>query len=188
MDKDQERSEKYKSLNETLQNLYGSPEAGTFMYSIFKRFLLEEVMYAVYAQIVGDCILGFYKTTDLPRLFQQKLQLSADEAQRLTSSLTEFLRPVIHRETVEAEAKRQKLTSLATTLQNPSPDRLVNPDIETATENVTPLRTMEKDMNRIHGYGAYRAQEDGGVENDVEEGIVKSSQEDILPRKPDNLS
>jgi len=176
----------YKNLPDTLSHLYGSVESGEKLREVAKIHTISTENYKTYVNCIGDCILGFHKTTDLPRLFQQKLQLSADESQKLASSLTEFLRPVVRRETVEAEAKRLGLVELSTTLQNPSPDRLVNPDVESATENVTPLRTMEKDISRIHGYGAYREQEGEG--NHAEEPIVKSSQEDILPRKPDNLS
>ncbi len=55
--------------------------------------------------------------------------------------------------------KKEELRNLAQTFGQPSPERLENPEVQTLTENVEPLRTMEGDMNRIHGYGAYREEQ-----------------------------
>lgn len=52
--------------------------------------------------------------------------------------------------------KKQELTRLAEQFARP---RVATPSVEevveNSAENVTPLRTMQGDMNRIHGYGAY---------------------------------
>jgi hypothetical protein len=49
--------------------------------------------------------------------------------------------------------------------------------LENRTEDVTPLRTMQGDMNRIHGYGAYNEALERG--EDATQAHV-SSQGDIL--------
>lgn len=175
MDKNLQRTEKYKNADELIQSLYSAPESGSTMYVIFQKAQLQENNYAQYAEIIGDTILGFNKIADMPRLFQQKLTMSADEAQRLTSSLIEFLAPVVQREEVEEQAKKFEMGALAETLSMQAPERLQNPDIQKLTENVEPLRTMQTDINRIHGYGAYNAQKD------ADSGISDAS---VQPQNP----
>jgi hypothetical protein len=174
MDKDQERIEKISALDETFQELYGAPESGALMYEIFQKFKLTEDVYQRYAEIIGDVILGLHKTTDMPRLFQQKLGVSADESQKITSELLEFLSPVVAREAKEASTKKEELGKLQETFSQPSAP--LPPDIG-HTENVKQIRTMGGDINRIHGYGAYRE------ENPDDEATVISSQEDILSKE-----
>jgi len=48
------------------------------------------------------------------------------------------------------------------------------------------MRTMEGDMSRIHGYGAYRAEfpEEPQVAAHTEKVIRSASQQDLLQEKP----
>ena len=78
MDKELERNQKYQQLSETLQRLYGSAESGAKLYEIFTTFHLKEEHYPIYIEIVGDTILGYYRLSDIPRLLQQRMILSAD--------------------------------------------------------------------------------------------------------------
>ena len=153
MDKSLERDERYKSLNEILQLLYGSPESGAFMYKTFIQFGLSEEIYNEYAMIIGDTILGFYKISDMPRLFQQKLEVSADVSQKMTSQLIEFLAPVVAREEEASKQQAESKATLIETFANPQPTTERETSLEPHTF-VTPLRTMEGDITRIHGYGA----------------------------------
>lgn len=171
---DQQKIDVYKIAPEDVQRLYSAPESGAMMYVIFKKFNLDEsLQYKIYAEIVGDTILGFNKIADMPRMFQQKLAMSSDESQRLTSSLIEFLAPVVQREETEAQTKKTEMTTLAETLSQPDPKRLHNPEIQKLTENVEPLRTMQTDINRIHGYGAYNAEQNSEAIPIPEEPIQK---------------
>lgn len=63
-------------------------------------------------------------------------------------------------------AKKSELASLAQTFAKKEPERLENPAIEELTSNVEPLRTMEGDINRVHGYGVQQAETT--EENDTE--------------------
>lgn len=167
MDKDLERDKRYKSCDEVFQKLYGAPESGALMYEIFQQFQLSEDIYLEYAEIIGDTILGFYKIADMPRLFQQKLGVTPEVAQKMTAELIEFLSPVVQREeSVSTEAAESKAT-LMQTFANPQPtaERVVSTIPHTY---VTPLRTMEGDMTRIHGYGAGQEAQDTEVKNSDE--------------------
>jgi hypothetical protein len=176
MDKDSERIARYHELPEVFQNLYGSPQSGERMRSIFTMFELPEERYSVYAEIVGDTILGFNKLSDMPRLLQQKLNLGADLSQRITSRLVDFLTPVVRREEEEARAKKAEMEALRESVSaakaTPVEDAAVNP--------VAAVRTMESDINRVHGYGAYRE-----AQTDADDVVHRSTQEDILISKKD---
>ncbi len=175
MDKDQQRIETYKTLEGPLQELYGSPASGQTMYRIYASLGLSEEKYKSYAEIVGDTILGFNKIADMPRLFQQKLGVSADESQRLTSKLIEFLSLVVKREELEAHAKKKELSKLADTFASPEGITKKQTYDPAAAENIEPIRTMEEDMHRVHGYGAYRAEEETKADRD-------SHQDDLLQK------
>lgn len=165
--KHDERMQRYATLSENLQNLYSAPESGQFMHQIFQRFGCDEANYLTYAEVVGDTILGINRITDMPRLFQQKLGLSADEAQRMTSQLIDFLEPVVRREEQEATMKKEEMAALAQTFA--TPENLSKTQTQqTPLENVEPIRTMEQDIHRVHGYGAYVATRNSEAQEDTE--------------------
>lgn len=154
MDKELERIEKYKSLEGPLQELYGSPASGEEMYRIYSAFRLSPESYKAYAEIVGDTILGFNKITDIPRLLQQKLGVSADESQRITSKLIDFLSLVVQREEEGTRIKKEELGKLADTFAAPENlNKTSASDMQ--KEHIEQIHTMEGDMQRVHGYGAY---------------------------------
>lgn len=162
MDKELERTTKYQELDQASQDLYGSPQSGMRLAEIYKRFSLPEELYKQYAESVGDVILGFNKISDLPRILQQKLNTSADESQRITSSLIELLAPIVKREEAETKAKQDSLKNLAQNFAKPaqaSSEAPQAPAPEIQADAVEPIRTMEGDINRIHSYGAYQNQQ-----------------------------
>lgn len=64
--------------------------------------------------------------------------------------------------------RREDLTKLADMLSLPRTQQ--EPAVPTTADSsgVEPIRTMEADMNRVHGYGAYVAQRDGEVQEQAE--------------------
>jgi hypothetical protein len=71
-------------------------------------------------------------------------------------------------------AKKESLASLATQFAKKEQERLENPNIEDLTSNVEPLRTMEGDINRVHGYGVQQSE------------IVGDTIEEETPNTPAN--
>jgi hypothetical protein len=63
------------------------------------------------------------------------------------------LNGVVPGEVEAVVAKKSELASLAAAFGKKEPERLENPEVETFTSNVAPLRTMESDIKRVHGYG-----------------------------------
>ena len=163
MDKELERMERYQKLNEKLQRLYASPESGRELSLIFAQHQLQEALYPIYAEIIGDTILGYHRLSDIPRLLQQRMKLSADESQRVTSKLLDFLSPVVRREEEERKAKTSEYQQLAQKVAEVRPT-----DESLPVESVEPLRTMETDIHRVHGYGSYNSQYQSTLEDEGE--------------------
>jgi hypothetical protein len=171
---EENRISAYREAPEDIRTLYASEQLSSLIASLHATY---EVAAAIkqFSDIVGDTILGFYKVSDLPRLFQQKLNLSADESQRITSKLIETLTPAVKREEEEAEKKKAALQTLTQTFTKPAAAPVQEVPQE-YTGGVEPIRTMEQDMSRVHGYGAYREQ----IEKEEEK--IISSQDDLLKK------
>lgn len=178
---EEKRIETYRNAPEAIRELYVSDELTQLIDKVHLTFRITHP-FKMLSEIVGDTILGFNKIADMPRLFQQKLGVSADESQRMTSQLIEILGPVVTREEAETSVKKEELSKLKEVFAQP--EGIVtrqNDDqarVQTQTDEVEPIRTMAQDMHRVHGYGAYRAQE--GEEGS--ETIAQSSQEEITRR------
>jgi hypothetical protein len=153
---EQNRIEAYRNSPENIRELYASDNLSREVDLLHAQFEIAQPFRSL-SEIIGDTILGFYKISDLPRLFQQKLSVSADQSQRMTSKLIDILGPVVQREEKEGNTKKEALSKLTQTFAKPE-----GLGVAPATQYedvVEPIRTMSGDMNRVHGYGAYRAQD-----------------------------
>jgi hypothetical protein len=176
---EQQRLETYRSIPEDIRNLYVSDSFVEYIDNLILLFGITKP-YKEVGDIVADTILGFYKIADMPKLFQQKLGVSADVSQRMTSQLIEFLSPVVKREEGASKLQNESKATLIQTFATPStPVVSADENPESQIAHVTPIRTMQSDITRIHGYGAYRQQE-GKVDEDA---TISSSQEDLLGQK-----
>lgn len=154
---EEKRIEVYRNSPEEIRELYVSDELTELINTLETKYELADKI-RDFVTIVGDTILGFHQTTDLPRLFQKELGMGADDSQHLLGELTDFLAPVIKKEGEAVRAKKEDIDRLAKSFsETKGGPREIQPDGK--PEDVKPLRTMEGDMNRVHGYGAYRAQE-----------------------------
>ncbi len=166
-----------------IEELYTGDEQIDLNENLTKKYHISNI--GRYVEIVGDTILGFHRTTELPRLFQSELDMSADEAQRLTSDLLDFLSPVIEKEADgDRSITKEDLEKLSQTFAEAKANQVVTEKeevIESEREDdIQPVRTMNTDMNRVHGYGAYREQ------NPLpeEEPVVQSEQASVLSDTP----
>jgi len=168
------REEAHRNASSKIQKLYCGETNGHVMYDVYRKYL-NNGKYIIYGTLIGDTILGFHKTNDLPRLFQTDLQINADMAQRILSDLAEFLSPVLERETAQTQQQKEGRVNLATNIEHAHKERVPADPVQ--THDIEPMHTMESDGNRVHGYGAYREKHRYGEEPDK---IVQSSQDDIL--------
>ncbi len=105
------RRNKKHLLSDTLWDVYNSPELGQKLETIFNP-TQAPTKSDILTYLIGDTILGIYKTIELPAKLQSELGVSADEAQRILSELSEFLKPVEDRERKEGEPDRSGLQEL----------------------------------------------------------------------------
>jgi hypothetical protein len=192
----QERFKKlYDQTPEHISEMYSSFELGEIIDSLHKKYSIEDIPSFVHS--IGDTILGFYKISELPALLQKEVEVSADDAMRIMGELEEFLAPVIAREKGEVNPNRAELQELQKTMASPPTTTVPTAQPADSTEESTPapqephspvqaMRTMEGDMSRVHGYGAYRAEfpEEQKEAEHTEKVIRSASQQDLLQEKP----
>lgn len=182
----EQRIERYRECPTNIQFIYSSEEISNLNVEIKKTYVLSDEQFVAFMDVSGDTILGFYHTKDLPKLLQKEVGVSADVAQRIVSDLAEIFVPVLKREAELANPKLAEIKELHQTFQaaagtgtTGSPEVPVNPTTVPAepasVHDVAPMRTMAGDMNRVHGYGAYRQ-----VGGDREETIVRAAPQDEL--------
>lgn len=187
-------------VSEVIAELYSSDVLTQHIDTITQTYTIENIPALVHT--LGDTILGFYQTKELPELLQKEIGLSADDALKVVSDLTELFTPVLAREEAEMTQKQTDLKELEETLTPTEPIIAQTQPIKDTPSNKLPtkaevvapaphtpvqgMRTMEGDMGRVHGYGAYRAEfpdEKKGAEH-KEEVIRSASQDDLLTEKP----
>jgi hypothetical protein len=173
------RLKAYRNAHEDVRDLYASDKLVEYIDRLILLFEIK-LLYRDVSEIIADHILGFYKDTELPELFQKKLALDAEQSNRMFLEVKKFLSLNLKLDTGDTPTKKQELAKLAEQFAQP---RVVAPVVmqpsENGTEDVTPLRTMQGDMNRIHGYGAYNEALERG--EDATQAHV-SSQTDILKK------
>lgn len=190
----EQRLEVFKTIQENVADLYGSSELATKLRILGELYPTKNQ--SLFVDIIGDTILGFYHTKDLPTLLQKELGVSADTAQKIVADLAEIFAPVLEREASDVRKKQEDLRGLQQQFMSGTSDVAATPaSTETAIDtpipvavpeeetgsihDVAPMRTMAGDMNRIHGYGAYRGT------GDTTENVVSSpSQNDLLTERP----
>ncbi len=90
-----DRRERFNTLeNQTIIDLYSSPESGAFLRKVYEQNGLT-ISYKNFVTIIGDVILGFYSVQKLPELFVEELSLPQESALKITNELLEFLSPLL---------------------------------------------------------------------------------------------
>jgi hypothetical protein len=176
---EQNRIEKIRASSDEVKELYGLDELVDKTYFLIDQFHIG-VPYKSISEIIGDTILGFYKIHQMPDLFVSELGVTRETAQKMTSELVEFLGPVLKREEELNESKKTDLQKLAESFAEKgrlasakiadTPHTETTPTASEGTktpyiplseaEKVQPMRTMQGDTTRIHGYGAYYEQKE----------------------------
>ena len=199
---DEQRRQKAKTLPITFDHLYSSPESGFAISRVYKKYHLPPERYLNYSRTIGDLILGFKTTSELPELLETELEIDEATAIARVEDLRNFLKPVYDRENgllppepepepsyeEKVQAASEPATTLtkatptwnATLLEKSSPAESTTPE---PNEKISTMRTMAGDMKKIHGYGAYR--DENPTDTDSKEHVTKSSQDEALqPERP----
>lgn len=168
-----QRVETYRNAPDNVRDLYVSEQITEQLDILHTSFKIP-VTFREFSTVIGDGILGFYKISDIPKVLQEKFGLTQETSKNIVSQLSNLLEPILHpddtaqltqktdlQRLAEQFAEKSRLAQTATLTQTQASPEISNPEPtatkpeETAHENVQPLRTMQGDINRIHGYGAY---------------------------------
>jgi hypothetical protein len=183
----------YGQLPESMQRVYSSEETIRFQVTMLDRFRIGQEKRDAYLDLVGDTILGISEAETLEAKIQTDIGLEATEARQLAGEITRYIKPALeyHQDPEAYLMKEQVATETPATLLSTAPNVApVEPMtageanvVESVSEpTVQPLRTMETDVKRIHGYGAYRElYPNTPSATDSEEPIHTSSQASVLP-------
>lgn len=177
-----ERIEKYEASPKEIQQLYESPLSYALHAEMREKYNIPPEKGGAYLDATGDVVLGFEKIASMPGKFQTKVGLSKEDAQKLTADLIDAWGPVVKREEEEANAKKASMANLANQIEAIKP---ATPE-ETVEqhEGVAPLRTMELDTKKAHGYGAAAAASEGITMAPFDaEPVVQATPQDTLQKK-----
>ena len=122
------------AASETQIALYSSPESGQQMWNIALNFsLTKRETYYIFAEMIGDVILGFYNQQEILALIQQKFpQLNQMQQLDLELAIKKFLLPLSGG--VSRTAELQSEISAA----------------ENDLRTIEGLRTMAADIQAVH--------------------------------------
>lgn len=181
------RMSKLATSTTAVKHLYTNEEAGAKYREVFDASGLPEEKYTNYVLTVGDVVLGFYPISELATLLKSNSKIDEQTAKKITADLIDFLSPLVNRsEENVAVSVPDPLTDTVPVAvtppepAQPAPEPAPVPEVEEPV--VQPLRTMEHDMDRIHGYGAYRKMyPDPEVESAIPEPVTPQAQQATSP-------
>lgn len=141
-------------------------------------------------EIINHTSLGEVKAKDVVKKFtlimpEAVLKDLKQASQNIIENLpnNEDNKDIIKKVRLEKQADFFANSTETEKSKNNNPDRESGTDNDKEIHDVTPMRTMKGDMQRIHGYGAYRDQH---PTNNTEENepVIKSAQDTVLQKQP----
>ena len=149
---------------------------------LIKKYDIATEKTGNFIDVVENVTLGFNKISELPNQLQLKVGLSKEDAQRLTSELIDAWGPIVEREEAEATEKKESVASLADKIAAIKPQETEGVEVsheEVRTpEPAKPIRTMQQDVDRAHGYGAPEPGRQSAPTDD--EPVIKATPQDEL--------
>lgn len=143
---DTQRDQSYATATEEQRYLYANPESGTRLWAIAEKYhLTEGSSYLTFVTIVGDVVLGLRNRTELPTVLSDNLNLSFEQAIKITGDLIDF---IDHPNNTESSA--EEINQVVENSTQEISDDLSSDIAETeATLKAIPhIRTMASDMSQ----------------------------------------
>ncbi|MFT5849377.1 MAG: hypothetical protein ACI9H6_000184 [Patiriisocius sp.] len=193
----QERAE---ILPKEILSLITEGELDVTMFAIENEFELTAKQVKLLENEIILVLLFFLKVEGFTQRVSESLEITILVAEKIAS--------VVHTEIfsemqdlfdlvdgpnpqVQAAIKKEELVDLEQTLTAKATPSTEQPGATAPVKleeftTVQSMRTMEGDMSRVHGYGAYRNKfpDEVGAKEEVEEIIRSASQEGILTERP----
>ncbi len=170
----QKRIAKYREASEVVQDLYSNPESGEIMHGVFQKHSLQDNHYKIYANCIGDVILGFYSKSQLSQLLMEGLGIQEEKANAVAIDLADFLAPIEDIALTQDSHYEPKVDE-----KIPVPVKATPKEVpENPEPKLDKIRTMEDDAKKITGYKNYVVYPDN-----TEPPTHSSSQDEIFKGK-----
>lgn len=88
----EQREQAFEQASDTKRELYDSYQSGMKLENISKTHGVQK--HFTFLTAVGDVVLGFYQTAQLPQLLQSEVGVTADQASAITADVLDFLAPL----------------------------------------------------------------------------------------------
>lgn len=172
----QERQNKLKETSKENRYLYGSLELAKHIKKVREKYSIPES--PIFVHLIGDTILGFHILEELPHLLSEQMNIDESRASSIASEFVEILSSTFTNSTQNKGVENSLSSARIENAEDPT---------------VQPLRTMEGDMDKIHGYGAYRKMYPDAPQSQsadvqtpsTQEAVVHAtSQDDTLAERP----
>lgn len=205
------RHDALQDCSEDIRTVYSAKSTFDTLVAIADQYKIEDPdTRSRLIETVGDTMLGLYTPTDLQHNLQANVGVDAQTALEIASELSRLMSPLSNRTntaTPPITAQRtatpvdHEVPTSIVEAKTPSPATPTEPVVvpeqtpvahavaektkpEDAEAVVRPLRTMEADMDRIHGYGAYRKMfPDAEVNNSDDGEVVHAAPQDEVLKK-----
>jgi len=156
------------ALPEVMQQKYSSLEAARFNMMLIKKFNIAQDTVDDFIEARGDFILRLNTEEDfINKLKSIGLDTSAIQILNETKS---NLNTANISDSVTAQKSSMVETESAVQATPLAP--------------VKPIRTMADDIEKVHGYGTYRAEDVDNQSDATDEPVHRSTQDTVLPPKP----
>lgn len=151
----EQRDQEYETASEIQKHLYASPASGNQLWKIAATHqLTDDKTYTEFVTAVGDVVLGFFNSIQLPQLLAERLNMDPKKALAITADVLDFLEPL-----TTGEVPAPAAPTANTTTPNPEKQPTSNQSASSlqaeiekteAALNSTPtLRTMAADMKSV---------------------------------------
>lgn len=180
----EEMTKRYKVLPPDIIELYEYGTVDVVVENIAKNFNFNEEQAELLRMEIDMVLHLFVPQEELVTNIEESLEIDATKANQISEIIEsdlfivvdDILKIASEQLTENTSTNQAEMPTVASTNTNSATETAANSNV------VKPLRTFAEDVeiSRAHSYGAFRGNDDT-TEN--EEGVYRSSQDDIMKRK-----
>lgn len=171
----------YRQLPDVLKAVYSSDKTTDFQLDMLTRYKIPINKRDAYLDLTYDTMLGLSPFDQLRKKLIIKEIVPEVNADACVRDIKNYIQPLLdywaagqkEQGTDQNIAEKSESQRLAET---EAPTRITDNEPE---QTVQPLRTMEGDLKRIHGYGSFSELYGSG---ETEEGLYKSDQDAVVKK------
>lgn len=193
--------EAYQNASSDVRELFDSEKIGVFAERLIQEYGIESRNQREMVALISELFLSLQNTDDVINYFIDTYEIPSSEVKTFSGEIKEFLgnpgRVSPEKRASEEQGKNNgaEKIRLEADQTSPQPENAQEqteqpvetpPPKQTPTQvgestdadpsNIAPLRTMESDAERIHGYGAYRNKQNAEQQNEKRNRLADTPQ------------